>query len=119
MSNFHIKQNTNNACYFQFFDQNNELVLLSDYYPDKLSVKQAIQDLRLKSLMDQYFIQAETDDGEIYFMIKNSNGDVLVKSVLYTSEKMMNEALQFVKDNACRANMKFWETTLPKLNKCG
>ena len=104
-SSFILKKDLNDEYYFHFVDANNEIVLLSARYPDKDSAETAIKDVKLNSLMSQQLAGGKTPDGEMFFVIKGSDGDILVKSALYTSQMKMDNALHCVKDNACVADI--------------
>lgn len=110
-SSFVLKQDLNNEFYFQFLDANNEIILLSARYSDKNSAETAIKDVQLNSLMSQQLAGGKTPGGEMFFVIKGSNGDILVKSALYTSQMKMDNALHCVKDNACVAEIKDMTST--------
>lgn len=103
-SSFVLKQDLNNEYYFQFLDANNELVLISGRYADKSSAESAIKDVQLNSLMSQQLAGGKTPEGEMFFVIKGMDGEILVKSALYTSQMKMDNALHCVKDNACIAD---------------
>lgn len=102
-SRFVIKQDDSKEFYFNFVDANDEIILLSGQFPDKTSAEEAIKDVKLNSLMSQQLAGGKTPDGAQFFVIKGSDGYVLVKSVLYTSTMKMENALHCVKDNACIA----------------
>jgi len=108
---FVIKQDLNNQYYFQFLDSNNDIVLLSSRYDSKSSVDAAIKDVQLNSLMSQQLAGGRTEDGEMFFVIKGSDGGVIVKSALYVSQMKMDNALHLVKDNACVAEVKDFSVT--------
>ena len=67
--------------------------------------EEAINDVKLNSLMSQQLAAGRTKNGEQFFVIKGSTGDVLVKSALYTSQMIMDNALHCVKDNVCIAEI--------------
>jgi len=105
-ASFVLKQDLNDEFYFNFLDSNNEIILISGRYPDKSSAEAAIKDVKLNSLMSQQLAGGKTPDGEKFFVIKGSDGDILVKSALYTDQMKMDNALHCVKDNACVAETK-------------
>jgi uncharacterized protein YegP (UPF0339 family) len=104
-SRFLIKQNDAQEFFFNFVNQDNEVILLSANYPDMASAKKAIEDVKLNSLMSQQLAAGKTPNGEQFFAIKGSDGSVVTKSVLYTSQMLMDNALHCVKDNACVAEI--------------
>ena len=104
-SSFVLKQNENGEIYFNFLDSDGEVVLISGEYPDKAMAEEAIKDLKVNSLMSQQLAAGKTRDGGQFFVIKGTNGDILVKSALYTSQMVMDNALHCVKDNVCVAEV--------------
>ena len=100
---FTISQDTNEEFFFNFLDSDNETILISGSYPDKSSAEAAIKDVQLNSLMSQQLAGGKTPNGEMFFVIKGSDGNVLVKSILFTNQMKMDNALHCVKDNACVA----------------
>jgi len=104
-ASFVLKQDTNSDFYFNFLDAKGEIILLSGHYADKDSTKAAIKNVQLNSLMSQQLAGGKTADGKMFFVLKGSDGNVLVKSALYTSQMTMDNALHCVKDNACIAEV--------------
>jgi len=104
-SSFVLKQNENGEIYFNFLNSDGEVVLISGDYADKTMAEDAIKDVKLNSLMSQQLAAGKTKDGAQFFVIKGTNGDILVKSALYTSQMVMDNALHCVKDNVCIAEV--------------
>ena len=102
---FVLRLNEEGDIYFNFLNSDGEVVLISGEYPDKAMAEAAIQDVRLNSLMSQQLAAGKTRDGGQFFVIKGSNGDILVKSSLYISQMAMDNALHCVKDNVCVAEV--------------
>lgn len=103
-SRFVIKQNSDdNSLFFCFVNSENETILLSADYEDKAAIEAAITDVKLNSLISQQLAGGKTKDGAQFFVIKGSDGHILVKSVLYTDQMAMDNALHCVKDNCCIA----------------
>jgi len=104
-SGFVLKKNDEGEVYFNFLNSEGEVILISGEYPDKTMAEEAINDVKLNSLMSQQLAAGRTKNGEQFFVIKGSTGDVLVKSALYTSQMIMDNALHCVKDNVCIAEI--------------
>jgi uncharacterized protein YegP (UPF0339 family) len=104
-SSFVLKQNEEGEIYFNFLNSDGEVILISGNYADKVSAEEAIKDVKLNSLMSQQLAAGKTKDGEQFFVIKGSDGDILVKSALYSSTMVMDNALHCVKDNVCVAEI--------------
>lgn len=104
-SSFVLKKSDDGDIYFNFLDKDGEVVLISGNYPDKTLAEEAIKDLRVNSLMSQQLAAGKTPAGEQFFVVKGSDGAILVKSALYTSQMVMDNALHCVKDNVCVAEV--------------
>lgn len=104
-SSFVLKKNEEGEIYFNFLNSDGEVVLISGEYRDKAMAEEAIKDVKLNSLMSQQLAAGKTKEGGQFFVIKGSSGDVLVKSALYTSQMLMDNALHCVKDNVCVAEV--------------
>ena len=102
---FELKSNSDKQFYFHFLDSNGELILMSGDYPKKEAAEKAINDVKVGSLMSEQIAAGQVPDGDAFFVIKDSSGDVLAKSVLFDSRMIFDNALHTVKDNACIAEI--------------
>ncbi len=92
---------------FNYLNGNGESVLLSPEFEDKSMLEKAIQEVRVGSLMSQQIAKGKTPDGEFFFMIKGSDGNVVAKSILFDTEMLFDNALHNVRENACVAELCF------------
>jgi uncharacterized protein YegP (UPF0339 family) len=104
-ASFQIKKNDDDQFYFHFVDSNGELVLMSGDYPQKAEAEQAIRDVKVGSLTANQIAAGKVSDGDTFFVIKDTAGEILVKSVLFDSRMVFDNALHTVKDNACVAEV--------------
>lgn len=102
---FELKTNSESQYYFNFLNSNNELILMSGEYPQKDAAEKAISDVRVGSLMGHQ-IAAGEHEGQSFFVIKDGTGNILVKSILFESQMVFDNALHSVKENACIAEIK-------------
>ena len=102
---FKLKQNDNNAYYFHLVDGEGKVLMTSAEYPDKDQPEQGIKELRVGSLMSEQIAAGQVPEGDQFFVIKNSTGDVVAKSVLFESRMVFDHALHTVRDNACIAEI--------------
>lgn len=95
--------------YFQFTFVNGtgERVLSSPEFETRELVEEAVQAVRLGSLMSQQIAKGKTPEGSWFFLIKDSGGEVIAKSGLYSNEMSFDNALHNVRENACVAAMTF------------
>lgn len=102
---FELKTNDENQYFFNFLNSKGELILMSGDYGDKEEAIQAIKEVRTGSLMSNQIAASKVPAGDTFFVIKDSTGAIIVKSVLYNSTMILDNALHTVKDNACVAEI--------------
>ena len=102
---FQLKRNDENQYSFHLVDGAGELLLISGNYLNKEEAEQAIKDVRVGTLMSNQIGASKTPKGETFFFIKNAAGQILVKSLLFSSAMSFDNALHQVKDNACVAEI--------------
>ena len=102
---FQLKTNDDGQYYFHFLNGSGELMMMSGDYPEKQAAEQAIKDVRVGSLMSEQIAAGQMPEGDSFFVIKNAQGDTLVKSVLFNSRMIFDNALHTVRDSACIAEI--------------
>jgi len=90
--------------YFDTLDSKGELLLSSAEFGSKEELERAVQDVRVGSMMSQNISVGESS-GKKFFVIKNQAGHSLVKSILFESELIFNNALHSVREGACIAEI--------------
>lgn len=103
-TSFELKSNDDGQFYFHFMN-GEELLLMSSDYQDKEQAEQAIKDVQVGSLMSEQIAASKVPDGDMFFVIKDTAGDILVKSVLFNTRMLFDNALHAVRDNACVAEI--------------
>ena len=102
---FELKTNDEKQYLFNFLNSQGELVLMSGDYGSKEEAMQAIKEVRTGSLMSNQIAAGKVPEGDTFFVIKDTAGSIIVKSVLYHSAMVFDNALHTVKDNACIAEV--------------
>ncbi|MDT4332644.1 DUF1508 domain-containing protein [Methylomonas sp. MED-D] len=102
---FELKTNEDNQYVFNFLSSKGELILMSGDYPNKEEAIQGIKEVRTGSLMSHQIAASRVPEGDTFFVIKDTVGNIIVKSVLYNSNMLFDNALHTVKDNACIAEI--------------
>jgi uncharacterized protein len=102
---FEMRANDRQEYYFHLVDSDGEVLLLSAEYPEKSELEKVIADVRVGSLMGNQIAAGKTKAGETFFVIKDSGGQVIAKSILFSSQMNFDNALHCVKDNACVAEV--------------
>ncbi|MFV8816600.1 DUF1508 domain-containing protein [Haliea sp. E17] len=92
---------------FNYLNGQGESVLVSPEFENKSLLEKAIQEVRVGSLMSQQIAKGKTPGGEFFFMIKDSDGQVVAKSILFDTEMLFDNALHNVRENACLAELSF------------
>jgi len=88
---------------FEYINPKGELLMTSPAFEGKDMLDKAIQDTRVGSMMSQLITKGQTADGNMFFMIKDSNGLPVARSILFNDEMQFNHALHTVRDDACIA----------------
>ncbi len=104
-ASFQLMSNDDGAYYFHFLNATGDLLMMSGQYEDKQDAEQAIKDVKVGSLMSEQIAAGKVPDGDTFFVIKDKDGDILVKSVLFDDQMIFDNALHAVKDNACVAEI--------------
>jgi uncharacterized protein YegP (UPF0339 family) len=102
---FELKANDDRGYFFRLVDGSGETLLLSAEYADKAEAAKGIADVRVGSLMGNQIAAGKTKTGETFFVIKDGTGEIIAKSLLFSSPMLFDNALHNVKDNACVAEL--------------
>ncbi len=102
---FQLKTNDEKQFFFNFLNGKGELILMSGDYDNKEEAMQAIKEVRTGSLMSNQIAASKVPAGDTFFVIKDASGAIIVKSILFNSNMMFDNALHAVKDNACVAEI--------------
>ncbi|GAB2190380.1 DUF1508 domain-containing protein [Sessilibacter sp. MAH2] len=100
---FELKSTEDSGYQFELLNSNGEVLLISAEFEEKTTAEQAIQDVRVGSMMSEMISVGSGPAGEKFFIIKNKAGQPLVKSQLFADEMMFNNVLHSVRDSACIA----------------
>ena len=102
---FQVKANDKQEYFFHLVDGGGEVLLLSAEYPDKSELEGVIADVRVGTLMSTQIAAGKTKTGDMFFVIKDRDGQIIAKSALFGSQMSFDNALHSVKDNACVAEI--------------
>ncbi len=90
---------------FNLLDDSGEKLLLGGEFDSRDGAEKAIKDVRVGTLMSQQIAAGKVASGEMFFVIKDSSGQIIAKSLLYANQMAFDAALHNVKDNACVAEI--------------
>jgi len=102
---FELNRNDDNQFYFHYLNSNSELIMMSGDYENKEEAEQGIKDTQVGSLMGELLAAGRVPAGDSFFVIKNTEGDIIAKSILFNSQMVFDNALHGMKDNACIAEI--------------
>lgn len=106
MSNpkFQIKESSNNQFYFNLHALNGQVILSSEMYTTKQGCKGGIESVKNNAPTDERYDRKEAKNGQFYFTLKATNGEVIGKSEMYTTKAARENGIESVKKNAPIAN---------------
>ncbi len=104
MAEFEIKQSTDKQYYFHLqATGNNKIILSSERYTTKSACREGIESVRNNAPYDYRYEKKESSNGEYYFNLKASNGQVIGTSETYSTAASRNNGIELVKAQAPRA----------------
>lgn len=95
-----FKSEKSGKFYFRLKATNGQNILASEAYEKKAGAENGIQSVIKNAPNDDRFERKESKNGDPYFVLKASNGQVIGKSEMYSSKAAMEKGVQSVKNNA-------------------
>ncbi|WP_143306168.1 YegP family protein [Chitinophaga vietnamensis] len=105
MGKFVITKSTNGEFRFKLNAGNGETILVSEGYTTKANCENGIASVRTNSQHDERFEKKTAKNGEYYFNLKATNGQVIVTSQMYESAAGRDHGIAAVKSNAPMATV--------------
>ncbi len=109
MGKFSIKTGKNGDFYFNLKAGNGQVILASQGYSSKSSCENGIESVRKNCGDEKCFEKNTAKDGSFYFNFKSTNGQVIGKSEMYTTEAAMNNGIESLGKNAPDATVEMEE----------
>lgn len=100
MGKFSVKEGKNGDLYFNLKAGNGQVILASQGYKSKSACDNGIESVRTNCGDDNCFEKSTAKDGSFYFNLKSTNGQVIGKSEMYTTEAAMLNGIESVGKNA-------------------
>ena len=91
---------------FSLLAGNNEPILQSETYESKSAAENGIESVRKNAAREGAFEIKEAKNGDSYFVLKASNGQVVGQSEMYSSDSGCKNGIESVKKNAADAEVK-------------
>lgn len=104
MGKFLLTQNGDNWR-FVLKAGNGEPILQSETYESKAAANNGIESVRKNSARDGAFEVKVAKNGEHYFVLKATNGQVVGQSEMYSSASACENGIESVKKNAVEAEV--------------
>ena len=100
-----FKSEKNNQFYFNLKAGNHETILQSEGYTTKANAINGIESVQTNSQFDSKYDRLTAKNGQFYFNLKASNGQVIGTSEMYTSTAGRDNGIESVKTNAVNAEI--------------
>ena len=95
-----FKSDKSGKFYFRLKAGNGEIILQSEAYEQKAGVQNGVESVINHAQADSNYERKTAKDGQDYFVLKASNGQVIGKSEMYKSKAGMENGIASVKKNA-------------------
>ena len=106
MGTFLISKRKNDEFQFVLKAGNGQVILASEGYTTKAACENGIESVRKNSQIDERFDKLEAKNGNPYFNLKASNGQIIGSSEMYESVAARDNGIESVKKNAPEADVK-------------
>lgn len=96
---YHLKKGANDSFHFNLKAGNGEIILSSESYSSKAAAKNGIESVQENSQNDDRYEKKTASNGSPFFNLKASNGQIIGKSEMYSSESARDNGIESVKKN--------------------
>ncbi len=103
MGTFIITKRTNGQYQFNLKATNGQVILTSEGYVAKSSCKTGIESVKANAPLDSKYDRLTAKNGNPYFNLKASNGEIIGTSQMYSSTAARDNGIESVKTNAPQA----------------
>lgn len=100
---FEIKTSAGGQFMFNLKAGNGEVILTSQHYENKTNCENGIASVKANALDDGQFDRKDAKDGQFYFNLTATNGQVIGKSEMYKAIASRDNGIESVKKNAPEA----------------
>ncbi len=100
MGKFVITTRKNGEFQFNLKASNGQVILTSEGYTTKAACNNGIESVKKNSQDDNRFKRLEAKNGDPYFTLTATNGQVIGQSEMYKSKASMENGIESVKKNA-------------------
>ena len=96
---FVVKKSKSGKFTFNLCAGNGQVVLTSEQYNTKASANNGVKSVRKNCSDDSCFDRKVAKNGKPYFTLKSTNGQVIGKSQMYSSNSSMEKGIRSVANN--------------------
>ena len=100
MGKFEIYNDAKGGYRFRLKANNGQVILASQGYKEKPGCTNGIESVKKNSKDSARFETQQSKDGDWYFNLKSTNGQVIGTSQMYSSESAMQNGIESVGNNA-------------------
>lgn len=104
---FQVKKGKDDEYYFSLTAKNGQIILASQGYKTKDNCENGIMSVKKNSLYDERFERKTSKDGQFYFTLEATNGQIIGKSEMYKTKEAMEKGIASVKSNATVADINY------------
>ncbi|MEL7059008.1 MAG: YegP family protein [Acidobacteriota bacterium] len=97
---FVLKTGKNGKIYWHLTAKNGQAILSSQGYAAKSGAKNGIESVRTNSQHDERFERKNAADGQLYFVLKAANSQVIGNSEMYKTSASCEKGIASVRTNA-------------------
>ena len=102
---FELKTIANGKFMFNLKAGNGEIILSSQQYKSRRNALKGIESVRKNAAEDAQFETKTAANGEVFFVLKAKNSQVIGKSETYPTEAPLKKGIASVKNNAPEAKL--------------
>ena len=96
MAKFQIFMRSDNQFHFNLIADNGKVILTSEGYTAKASVRNGIESVRKNAVLPERYEIIESKDGQYYFNLKAGNGEIVGTSEMYVNFDNANAGIAAV-----------------------
>ena len=97
---FELKVAKNGKYHFNLLAGNGQIILSSEMYESRSAAENGIASVQKNAADDARYDRLTSANGDPYFTLKSTNGQVIGKSEMYSSASSMENGIASVKTNA-------------------
>ena len=110
-----LKSSTDDRFHFNLTAKNGQVILSSQLYTTKSNAINGIVSVQINSTKEERYAREKSSNGQFYFNLNASNGQVIGTSEMYTTAEMRDNGIESVKQNG--HTLEIEDQSLSALNK--